>query len=374
MRSPAPFAIAWLILAAAAPAARPQQQRPPGPPRHTETVDVARVLIDARVVDDFGQPVRGLKAADFRVRIDGRPARVESAHWVGGAPQESDPVNAGTSRGGSRAEVPEEARGRLIVFLFQKDLDASRIVGLMRMLAQSGRFLESLGEDDRVAVLSFDSSLRIWLDFTSDLDRVRRVFERGILFEQPPPVEPVMPPSLMSVLDVVRAGRAWSMEDALALIGQALEPLQGAKSIVLVGHGFGRLSGSSLVVEPAYAEARRALQAARASVFCLDVTDADAHTLEAGLQMTAEDTGGFFARTHLFTGQAMARLAGALSGHYVLFVEASGPAEAGSRARESSREAENARHEIEVGLVRLKGDVLAKRHYVGSLTSSRGQR
>ena len=79
--------------------------------------------------------------------------------------------------------------------------------------------------------------------------------------------------------------------------------------------------------EDAYGEARRALQAARASVFCLDVTDADSHTLEAGLQMTAEDTGGFFARTHLFTEQAMQRLAGALAGHYVLFVEATAPSD-----------------------------------------------
>jgi hypothetical protein len=57
-------------------------------------------------------------------------------------------------------------------------------------------------------------------------------------------------------------------------------------------------------------------------VFCLDVTDADYHTLEAGLQMTAADTGGFFERTHIHAGRAIERLAGALAGHYVLFLEA----------------------------------------------------
>ena len=50
------------------------------------------------------------------------------------------------------------------------------------------------------------------------------------------------------------------------------------------------------------------------AVFCLDVTDADSHTLEAGLKVTAADTGGFFVRTHLFPGQAMRRLSGALAG------------------------------------------------------------
>jgi hypothetical protein len=220
----------------------------------------------------------------------------------------------------------------------------------MRMLIRSRTFLDSLGPDDRVAVLSFDYKLKIWLDFTNRFDRVRQVFETGILFEDPPPVTPVLPPSLMTTLDVVRANRAYSMEESLALLGQALEPLQGAKSVVLIGHGFGRLSGSSIHFEAAYGEARRALQAARASVFCLDVTDADAHTLEAGLQTTARDTGGFFARTHLFPDQALNRLAGALAGHYVLFVEAEAPSARPSR-------------EIDVRLSGREGNVLAKRRY-----------
>jgi hypothetical protein len=156
----------------------------------------------------------------------------------------------------------------------------------------------------------------------------------------------------MSTLDVVRANRAYSMEAVLALVGQALEPLPGSKSVVLIGHGFGELLGGAVHFEPAYAEARRALQAARAAVFCLDVTDADSHTLEAGLELTAEDTGGFFARTYLFPALAMARLAGALSGHYVLFVEVTAPA---------NRKV----HDLEVDLVGVDGGrVLAKRSYI----------
>jgi VWFA-related protein len=333
----------------AQPPKQSQQQPQQQPLRHAERVEVSRVLIDARALDDFGEPIRGLTASDFRVRIDGKAARVESAYWVGASAPDSSP-GAAPAPATPSAPVPEEARGRLIVFLFQKDLEPSRIVGLMRMLIQTRAFLDSLGPDDRVAVLSFDYRLKIWLDFTNRFDRVREVFEKGILFRDPPPVEPVTSPALMSTLDVVRASRAYSMEEALALLGQALEPLPGSKSVVLVGYGFGRLAGSSLIIEGAYGEARRAFQAARASVFCLDVTDADAHTLEAGLQMTAEDTGGFFARTHLFPGQAMQRLAGALSGHYVLFVEVTTPVEKRS-------------HEVEVDLPGRKGTVLAKRHY-----------
>lgn len=142
---------------------------------------MARVVVDVRVLDGQGRPVTGLGPSDFRVRIGGRPARVESAYWVGGDDDRSAPAGPGgvvsappVSLGGAMSAParpgdsipprPEEARGRLIVFIFQKDLEPSRIVGLMRMLIETRLFLDALGPDDRVAVLSFDSHLKIWLD------------------------------------------------------------------------------------------------------------------------------------------------------------------------------------------------------------------
>ena len=325
------------------------------PPRHTESVSVSRVLIDARVVDPRGEPIRNLNADHFKVRIDGKPARVESAVWVGDGGKSAAALLPAVraKQGFAGLSDADVSPARLIVLLFQKDLEESRIVGLMRMLIGMRTFLDSLGPDDRVAVLSFDSRLRIWLDFASDMDKVRDTLRNGILFKQPPMVEPVPPPALMSTLDGVGASRAFSMEAALAVLGRALEPLPGSKSVVLVGHGFGRLASGFLLLEADYAEARRALQAARASVFCLDVTDADSHTLDAGLITTAEDTGGFFVRTHQFPAQAVSRLVGALSGHYVLFVEVTTPA--GRRI-----------HDIAVELNGVHdGRVLAKRSYGG---------
>ena len=354
--SPKPRArtiLAVVIVASAGlvPAAGQDQQ----PPRHTESVTVSRVLIDARVVDPLGEPIRNLNAGHFKVRIDGKPARVESALWVGDGEKSAAAMLPAMPAGQGFAGLSEAARSpaRLIVFLFQKHLDASRVVGLMRMLIGMRRFVDSLGPDDRVAVLSFDSRLRVWLDFTRDMDKVRDVLEHGILFKDPPRIDAMPPPSLTSTLDVVRASRAFSMEEALAVLGRSLQPLPGSKSVVLVGHGFGRLAGGMVFIEAAYAEARRALQSARASVFCLDVTDADSHTLDAGLIVTAEDTGGFFLRTHQFSEQAVSRLVGALSGQYVLFVEVTTPA-----ARKI--------HDIEVELDGVdNGHVLAKRSFGG---------
>ena len=63
------------------------------------------------------------------------------------------------------------------------------------------------------------------------------------------------------------------------------------------------------------------------------MTDADYHTLEVGLEQVAADTGGFYAKTHLFPAQAMTRLEGAMAGHYVLAFEKppSGAGRTGSR-------------------------------------------
>ena len=99
-----------------------------------------------------------------------------------------------------------------------------------------------------------------------------------------------------------------------------------------------------------YEETRQALQTARVSVFSLDVTEADYHSLEAGLQIVANDTGGFFERTHILTERALSRLSGALAGHYVLFVE--------------KPDLESGTHRIKVELTRATGTVMARNRFV----------
>ena len=241
--------------------------------------------------------------------------------------------------------------GRLIVFLFQKDFEPSRMVGLMRMLIEAREFLDTFTPADRVAVVSFDYHLKVWIDFTGDLDRVRRIFEHGILFERPGPVAESAGPSLVARLDPARAKKAYSMEQALLQIADALEPLPGTKSLVLVGHGWGRWVGSNVFFDKEYGPAVEAFQAGRVTVFSLDTTDADQHTLEVGLESVAEQTGGFFARTNLFSRRALTELAGALAGHYVLFVE--------------KPVGHPGYHRIEVALEGRKGRVMAKSGFVG---------
>jgi VWFA-related protein len=317
-------------------------------PRFAERVEVNRILIDARVVDDAGQPVADLGVEDFEVKLGGKAARLDSVQWIAAPPSDETPSPA---RSADVAVSFQASQGRLIVYVFQKSFEGGRMPGLMRMLMMLRESIGTLTSQDRVAVLSFDSRLRIWLDFTSDRARLDRALEHSVLLEAPPAVQESAFPSLIARLDPAKVRRSYSIEGALRLVGDALKDLPGAKSVVLVGHGFGRLSGSGVSMENGYGAMREALQAARASVFCLDVTDADYHSLEAGLQLVADDTGGFFVRTHIFPQQAIDRLAGALAGYYVLFVENPG--------------LPRGSHRLEVSLTRRSGRVLAKSNYAG---------
>src|SRR5439155_16020303 len=134
-----------------------------------------------------------------------------------------------------------------------------------------------------------------WTDFTSDRARPEPVLKRGVLLERPPAIAAASPISLVERLDPARGRKAYSIEKALQFIADALEPLPGSKSIVLVGYGMGRLGFGGVSMEADYEPARRALVAARTSVFSLDVTTADYHSLEAGLQLISAQTGGFYA-------------------------------------------------------------------------------
>jgi VWFA-related protein len=318
-------------------------------PRISERVDVTRLMIDVRVVDDGGDPVAGLMASDFEVRVDGRRVRIDNALWTGDAPV----PNTASAEPLASVDLRDYAVGpqNLVVFLFQKDLDFMRIPGMMRMLLDTTVFLDTMRPDDLIAVLSFDSHLNIWTDFTHDRERLRPIFQRGVLLERPPHVEPSGGPSLLARLSVADANRTYSIEKSLQVVAEALQPLRGAKSIVLVGHGFGRYGVSGVTFDDHYTRAAEALLAARASVFSIDITQADYHSLEAGLQLVAQQTGGFFERTFHFPQLALKRLAGVLAGYYVLFVE--------------KPDSSKGWHELEVRLPRHRGNVLARTGYVG---------
>jgi len=318
-------------------------QEPAGPAALGPAVAVERVLVDARVLDR-GRTVRGLGPAAFRVRIDGAPADLVSVTWI--SAEGASP--AVSSSAVDAAAAPEQ--GRLVVLLVQKDLHPTRTGGLLRMLDGAADLVEGLGPADRAAVLSFDTHLKLWRDFTADSQSLRRALEHDVLFEtRARHLGPSPEPSIGAHLGLEASRGAATPEAGLRLIAEALREIPGSKTLIFLGHGLGQLSGPRVTFHEDYDQARLALLEASVTVFTLDVTDADRHSLEVGLQEIADDTGGFYARTHIFSRQAMSRLEEALGGHYVLEVTHPG----GSPGR----------HELDVALVGVDGRVYARTAY-----------
>jgi VWFA-related protein len=282
-------------------------------------ITVERMLLDIYVTDRKGEPITDLDASNFRVRVDGVDAVIDGAQFVDmtALPDLDAPIDP------ESGEILYSNPGRLLIFFFQTDPSRvnSRVTGQMAMLRQAKQFLATLGPQDRVAVVQFDSHLKVREDFTNDHDVVERAIDESLKIDRPPRPGKVPTPSLLTRLDLDEARKAASPEKALFLIGNALIPIPGPKSLVMFGWGLGRFGSSGVRMTPDYFPAKRALEKSRTSVFALDVTVADYHSLEVGMKKAAEDTGGFYAKTHIFPQFAIEKLERTISGRYELFVK-----------------------------------------------------
>ena len=288
-----------------------------------EQITVERILVDARVTDDRGDPITGLKAADFKVRIDGRDAIVESIEWIPETAAARELASADAAIEDVNTSLDQPApHGRLLIFFYQTDYErnASRLSGQMQTVVNANDWVEWLDSEDRVAVFSFDSHLKFRLDFTNNREHIKDAMQRALLTDEPPPPRMVPMPALAKRLDASEMRKAASPEAALIILANALRPIPGPKSIILFGWGLGRLTPTGVMMESKYVPARQALESARASVFSIDFTQADSHSLEVGLGQVAGDTGGFYAKTFHFPKIAVDRLRKTLAGHYELEV------------------------------------------------------
>jgi VWFA-related protein len=285
-------------------------------------IQVTRIVAEVRVTEHDGSPVLGLGPGDFLVEVDGRAVTVESVEYIPAASQPPPLEDAGGAASAPPPAPPVRREGRLVVLLFQNDLQYARITGLMRMDGRARDLVAGLAPSDRVAIATFRSHLQVHTDFTSDFQAVagRLTAPEILAWRWAEPDDRT--PSLMRHLSVDRARRAANLSEGLEVLGDALAHLPGAKTIVLFGWGVGTFHAHSGVVDlgDAYSSALERLAAARVTVFSLDVTSADRHTLEVGLQALARDTGGFYMRTHLFPDVALSRLLRTLAGRYELTV------------------------------------------------------
>lgn len=311
-------AIAGLVaMATGAPAAA--QESPFG-----AVVEVNRLLTEVRVVDRDDLPVPDLRPDEFEVRINGERVEVESVTWVpasAGVPVSETTQATGGDKEARTPRAPPE--GRLIILVFQTDiaLRRSRTAGLIKTAPLAAGFVDNLGPHDRVAMFVFGTHLELRSDFTADHEAIAEALHVQEILGGEQAESDTSAPSLIGSFDFAAAREAADMSSAFEVIGRSLAPIPGAKSLVFFGFGLGRMSGADrITIDDGYDHAIQALADARCSVFSIDFTEADYHSLEMGQRKIADDTGGLYVKTFRFPEIAMKRFIKVVSSYYELSI------------------------------------------------------
>jgi hypothetical protein len=221
-------------------------------------------------------------------------------------------------KGGDPSPIEPVVAGRRMLFFIQNDLGSSRNHGLIRMIHNGKKIVDGLTPGDWVAVMSFDSHLKMHLDFTRDHAAAKLAIDRCLTKVPGRTLDPGEAPSLAAYLDVEEARDAPDPETGLRLMAQAMDQIKGTKIMVYIGWGFGSLDETGVKQNSRYDSMIRAMHQANLSVFSLDLTMADYHSLETGLKQIASDTGGFYVRTANFPLVAIDKFLRAISGHYLI--------------------------------------------------------
>lgn len=189
--------------------------------------------------------------------------------------------------------------GRLFVFYFQTDfaMHPARIAGQMHALLYVDRIIEQIIQpEDRVAVVSFDSHLRLQLDFTGNKAEIRKASQRTLAKREPPPPPTVPGPSLAACLDRATMRRLARDEQALLYLARALREIPGEKQLLFIGTHLGYQIGMRMfAMDPVWEEAKRELLAANVIVNGFyAMAPGMSGSLAIGVQKAAAETGGFF--------------------------------------------------------------------------------
>jgi VWFA-related protein len=333
------------------------------------------VSIDVVVRDRQGNIVRGLTAADFEIREDGRPQellnftfqeiadRPASAAGVS-VLAEAEARMADPLKSAAAPPAPEAARPmpsdtfagrRLIVLLF--DVSSMQPEDVQRSIDAARKYVkEQMSAADLVAIASVATSLDVLTDFTGEPERVDAAlgwlaYTDGLATD--PPAESTLAAEEAAAAAEETAGEASELDmfnndvrlRALRTLAETLAPIEQKKAILYFSAGMQRSGQDNMV------ELRSAINAAvraHVAIYPIDVRGlqavvpaGDASQRSAGgqamfsgravaqqfarlagsqdtLTTLAGDTGGrAFTDTNDF-GEAFARVQRDMSGYYLL--------------------------------------------------------
>ncbi len=344
-----------LITAAISSMVAPSAQQAP-----TFRSGIELIEVDATVIDGDGNPIPDLRAADFSVTVDGEPRAVVQAQFISlRAPEGSSrPADSMAEEAGYTSNADADP-GRLIVILV--DEESMPWGEGHRLMHAAAGFVDSLGPGDRVSVVAMPQP-GVYIDFTSDHDRVRRAVE-GMSGLGVPPLGGAS--IEFAILQETRRRTAAVLHGIESII-EGMRRVEGPKALVWLSGGLvidGEELGLKKIADLAAAsrttlyifmldellvDGSLAASGALPDAFVVEnspmrgggpggaetafvaVEPADAglrlgppnrRVQEQGLMAAASMTGGSLLRTYYNPGPLFDRLERELSGYYLLGVE-----------------------------------------------------
>ena len=164
--------LSTLLLATATPATvqEPDAQVPEFP------VEVEVVAIDVTVVDKAGRPLRGLRAEDFEVEVEGEPRSIVTLTFVVAAEEAAEAAPAEPLPPGLSSNA-DAAPGRLVLIAIDQWLIEP--FGARFVTEAAGKLLDRLTPADRVGLVTFPPPGPT-LAFTADREEVREALKKVV--------------------------------------------------------------------------------------------------------------------------------------------------------------------------------------------------
>lgn len=207
-----------------------------------ESVEVNVVALDASVTDRDGNPILGLNADDFIVEEEGKPVTVESADYFTGRRL----LTGLESKAPFKVERVRQERH--FIFFFHKegaDVMTDFYGEVLRAKQAAKSFIrDRMQQTDRVAVVGYDTRLKVFTDFTSDRKELLRAldeaatFSNGILENRGEKES-----SILANADLKEMrDDTGTVFEALEFLARAVRPIRGRKVLLLFSAGMGEPS------------------------------------------------------------------------------------------------------------------------------------
>ncbi|HEX3127048.1 MAG TPA: VWA domain-containing protein [Thermoanaerobaculia bacterium] len=330
------IATAMLALAFAPVAvlAQNNEQQPPRQEGFGSEITVNEVLLDVLVTDKKGNVIVGLTPQDFVVKEDGKPVDLTGVTFY------SNRRLVGSAKEGVAVDKVPEDRYFILFFDDQKDAatEAPELLGRQVEAGQRARdwVLKERQPADWVAVVSYDTRLKVQQDFTRDGRALADAVGAAVKGKDsegnwPSRIKEGEGPSLYAALPKGNELRdkTTTIYDAMSVLARAAGNIHARKNLVMFSTGFGRVNNfNQYIPDPRYYPGMAdALNDSNVAVYTIDLAPTGTiHPLASSINQLASDTGGQYYATFNSFSTPLKQIAEENSGYYLLSYRSEQPA------------------------------------------------